>query len=291
MALGTLLGISAQVAIALWGALGTGFAPFGSMQAWRDIRVEMIEILRLGLRILPGTLFSNLANALPSVLLVPYGEGAVSAFGYANRFHQSAVQLVVMAVSPILLSRFSDLVARGDLSTLEHLRRKALWLSVAVGSLAMLLVVVLGEHVLLWFFAHGRFDAEAAERVARNWAWLTAGLAAALYGNVLVRLLQADKRASALSLFAFAGLGSFIVSAWALRPVLGEWAVPAAVVAGTLCSDLDDGQVSQVETKSTCTQFVRKFDVRARSSNPRQHSAACYRPVSNLRKQQFDSVI
>jgi peptidoglycan biosynthesis protein MviN/MurJ (putative lipid II flippase) len=234
LALGTLLGILTQVAIALWGAIGTGFAPIGPMRAFRDLRVEVIAMLRLGAWILPGTLFSNLVNALPPVLLVPYGEGAVSAFGYAFRFHQTAVQLVVMGISPILLSRFSDLVARGEWDTLERLRRKAFWLSVIMGAIALLFVVFIGEHLLTWLFAHGRFDPAAAERVAGNWSWLTAGLAAALYGNVLAKRLQADRQARALSLFAFASLLSFVLSAWALRWVLGEWAIPAALAVGAL---------------------------------------------------------
>ncbi len=238
LALGTLLGILVQIVIVLRGAMITGFSPVGSLPTWRSIHPELAQMLRLGAWILPGTFFSNLSNALPPVFLVSYGEGAVSAFGYAYRFHQTAVQLVVMAVSPVLLSRFSDLVARGQWDTLDRLQRKAFWLSAAIGVVGVLSVVLVGEPLLAWLFGQGRFDASAAERVARNWAWLTVGLAASLYGNVLAKRLQAGRHARELSLFALASLGSFVLSAGLLKYALGEWAIPAAVVVGTLVPTL-----------------------------------------------------
>jgi peptidoglycan biosynthesis protein MviN/MurJ (putative lipid II flippase) len=99
-------------------------------------------------------------------------------------------------------------------------------------------VVLVGEPLLAWLFGQGRFDASAAERVARNWAWLTVGLAASLYGNVLAKRLQAGRHARELSLFALASLVSFVLSAGLLKYALGEWAIPAAVVVGTLVPTL-----------------------------------------------------
>lgn len=229
LALSTLIGILLQVTIVLGSAHRLGFSAIGTMPKWARIRSPILEIARLGAWILPGTLFSNMTNALPPLLLVSFGGGAISAFGYAFRFHITAVQLLVMAVSPILLSKFSELVVSQSWSELERLQRYAFRISLAIGFLGMIAVALLGEQVLIWLFGHGRFDADAAERVAQHWLLLSAGLAAALYGNVLAKRMQAHRRARELSVIAGLGLLSMIVLVRALRSVMGELAVPASV--------------------------------------------------------------
>jgi peptidoglycan biosynthesis protein MviN/MurJ (putative lipid II flippase) len=204
------------------------------MSQARAMRVEIREIVWLGIWILPGTLLANLGAALPQVLLVPYGEGAVSAFGYAYRFHQTAIQLLVMGMSPLLLSRFSELTADRKWAALDSLQRLALRASTIAGLVALVAVALFGETALYWLLGHGRFDAAAAARVARHWSWLTLGLGAALYGNVLAKRLQADKRTPELSLISLAGLVTLVAFAWALRPMIGEIAIPAAIVTGAL---------------------------------------------------------
>jgi putative peptidoglycan lipid II flippase len=233
LALGTLLGIAAQLAIVAWSAAAAGFSPFGTGGARTG--AERRAMIRLGAWILPGTLCSNLVNSLPPVMLVPFGEGAVSSFGYAYRFHQAAVQLAVTAASPILLSRFSHLVAAGEWERLERIRLYALKASLLLGAAALFVVFFGGESLLVLIFGHGRFDAAAAARVSTHWAWLTLGLSAALYGTVLAKRMQAGRHARALSFIAGASLAAFVITAYALRALAGEYAIPVAlVVAATL---------------------------------------------------------
>jgi hypothetical protein len=61
------------------------------------------------------------------------------------------------------------------------------------------------------------------------------GLSAALYGTVLAKRMQAGRHARALSFIAGASLAAFVITAYALRALAGEYAIPVAlVVAATL---------------------------------------------------------
>src|SRR5690606_2038374 len=107
------------------------------------------EIARLGAWVMPGVVFSNLVVSLPPVWAAEFGEGAVSAFGYAYRLHSSAVQLLVMASSTLILARFSVLIASGDDASVRQLLKKAALVSFVLGALAVLCVATLGEPVLV----------------------------------------------------------------------------------------------------------------------------------------------
>jgi peptidoglycan biosynthesis protein MviN/MurJ (putative lipid II flippase) len=232
LAMGTLLGTAAQVAIVLWGAKRAGFVAIGRLSSWAR-KEEVWEIARLSNWMLPAVIFANITIALPQILVARFGEGAVSAFGYAFRLHQSMLQLLIIAASPVILASFSGLVVRGDWRTLARLQRKAFWLSMLTGVVALVVVGSIGESLLLWTLGYGRFDAEAAQRVAGHWFWLTCGFGIALYGNVLAKRIQAKKGAKVLSVLALAGTVSLIVVAIPLRPWLDELAIPIAVTTAT----------------------------------------------------------
>lgn len=238
LALGTLLGIVLQSVIVMVALMATGFSLFGSVPQLRSVWTDAVETLRLGAWVLPGVVCSGLVMTLPSIWLVPFGDGAVSAFGYAFRFHQTAVQLIAMAVSPILLTRFSELVALGEIQALDRLRRTGLRISLGLGFAILIVVFVFGEPILLLLFGHGRFDVEAAGRVADHWIWLSAGLGAALYGIVLAKQMQAGRHAKQLSLIAALALLTFVIVALSLRPLIGEWSIPIAIVAATIVPTL-----------------------------------------------------
>lgn len=234
LTLGTVAGIALQVMICLAGAQWAGFRPFGVTLAVGEFKSEFAQMLRLGGWILPGLVFANLTASLPTILVAQYGEGAVSAFGYAYRLHQSAIQLLVMAASPVILAHFSDLVARGEWESLRVLLRKAGWISLTIGFVAWAGVFLLGEPVLAIVFGHGRFDAEAVNRVASQWAWLTLGLAPAILGNVLAKCLQALARPRLISVLAAVGLLVLLGLAAVFSGLLSESAVPAALSGSAL---------------------------------------------------------
>lgn len=229
LTLGTVLGTALQGGICLGVLARVGFSAFGGLPRLGEGSRELRDMLRLGGWILPGMVFANVAASLPPMLLASYGEGAVSAFGYAYRLHQSALQLLVMAGSPVILARFSELVARGDIATLRHLLHKAGWLAGFIGIIAVPLVWWLGAPMLQLVFGTGRFDAEAASRVASHWAWLTLGLAPAIWGNALAKYLQAAGHAKLMSTLAGLGLMILWIGAGIGGWLVGEYAIPAAI--------------------------------------------------------------
>lgn len=254
LAVGTVLGTAAQVLLLVWVATRHGFSavePIDKIKhRWRDL----LEMLTLGSLILPGTFFVSLVNTLPAIMLVPYGAGTISAFGYAIRLHQAAVQLFVLAAGPVLLSKFSDLVVQNQWPALEKLRRRAFWASVFVGILALLAVALFGKYVLLVFFANGKFDEIAAQHVFKHWFVLSLCLGFALYGNVLSKRLQAERHAATLSLIAFLGLLALLAGYWGMRPLVGEYAVSGAFA------------LSSVITMTAMSFVVRSIHDRRRNS-------------------------
>lgn len=233
LALGTVLGVALQVAICSTVLVRTGFTVFGKLPAREELGREWLEMIRLSAWIFPGVVFANLTATLPTVLIASYGEGAVSAFGYAWRFHQYTIQLLVMAASPLLLARFAQLVAVGDEETVRVLLRKAGWISGGLGLLSIGIVVTLGEPLLRQFFS-ARVDSDAASQVTGHWLWLSFALGPALLGNVCAKVWQARGRAGFMSLLAGLGFAIFLLASQLLVEWLDSYAVAAAIGLSTL---------------------------------------------------------
>ena len=228
LALGTVAGLALQVCICLLALQRQEPRLLAAWPAFAGLQGPWRKMSHLSVWILPGVIFSNLSATLPTVMIAPYGEGAVSAFGYAWRLHTYAIQLLVMATSPVLLARFSDLIAVGDEKTLRRLLRQAVAISSAIGLGSVVLVAWAGVPLLELLFG-GRFDSQAAEAVAGHWLWLCVALGPALLGNVYVKVWQARRLAQAISLLAALGLVSFWVLHAGLSGWLGSQAVAAAV--------------------------------------------------------------
>jgi peptidoglycan biosynthesis protein MviN/MurJ (putative lipid II flippase) len=225
---GTLVGLTAQIAICLFGLNRIGFSLFGSVLDRFSARVLFADVARIGAWILPGVFFSNLIVSLPSVWIASFGEGAVSAFGYAYRLHSSAVQLLVMASSTIILANFSTLVAQNDQVAIRRILRKARFAAIGIGATGAFVVWVAAVPVLEWLFV-GRFDIDAAVRVGTHWLWLTGGLGFALLGNVYAKLWQAQGRSRLISVMAGCGLASLCIGYMVCRDALSEYALSAAL--------------------------------------------------------------
>ena len=228
LALGTVAGLALQVCICLLALQRLEPRLFAAWPDFAGLQGPWREMSHLSVWILPGVIFSNLSATLPTAMIAPYGEGAVSAFGYAWRLHTYAIQLLVMAASSILLARFSDLIAVGDEKTLRRLMRQAVAISSAIGLGSVVLVAWAGVPMLELLFG-GRLDSQAAREVAGHWLWLCVALGPALLGIVYTKVWQARRLAQAMSLLAALGLVSFWVLHAGLSGWLGSQAVAAAV--------------------------------------------------------------
>jgi peptidoglycan biosynthesis protein MviN/MurJ (putative lipid II flippase) len=228
---GTVGGATLQLFICVYGLKLTSTRLFGPM-SWRNHHA-IKEIGALGVWVLPGVVFSNLAVSLPPIWAAGFGEGAVSAFGYASRLHSSAVQLLVMASSTLILARFSELVASGNTIEVNRLLRKATLTSMALGAMAVLFVAGAGEYVLRLLFS-GKFDAAAAEQVTSLWTLLSFGLSFSLLGNVFAKLWQAQSRPKLLSVMAGASFITLCTSFLLLKDVTNEQSIAAALAISNL---------------------------------------------------------
>jgi len=231
--LGTLLGLAVQLSICFWGLKSTGLRLTGQLLPVRQIILFGREMLLLGVWILPGVILSNLAVSLPPIWVASFGEGANSAFGYAYRLHSSMVQLLVMASSPVILTHFADLVANNEIVAVRSIIAKSAVASAVLGFLGVVLVGVIGAPLLTVIFG-GRFDAEAATRVAHHWWWMTTGLAFLILGNVFAKLWQSQQRPRQISVAAAAGLVVLVAAFFCLKGLLLEFSVPAAMSASAV---------------------------------------------------------
>lgn len=225
---GTVLGLIFQVSICVWGLKAAGFKFWGQVPSRQRVMKYWREMISLGGWILPGVILSNFVVSLPPLWASKYGEGAVSAFGYAYRLHSSALQLLVIACSTVILARFSDLIARNELRSVRSILVRSSMFSVAIGLVGMLLVWQLGAVCLEWLFG-GRFDTVAAARVADHWLLLTLGLPFAMVGNVFAKLWQAQERPQLISVMASLSLLTLIMVYFFTSDFLGEFSLPIAI--------------------------------------------------------------
>lgn len=228
---GTVLGICVQLVILTLGMLSAGVrivAPWNlSSGSARSVR----EAAQLGIWILPGMFFANLSAALPQVLAADFGEGAISALGYALRLHSAAVQLLVMSLSTVLLAKFSQQVAGGKEKDLAESLARGLQLVLGIGSLLLLWVWAAGPGILRLLFQHGVFDYSAASQVADLWFWLALGLGPMIWGIILAKVFQAWRRPKFITLLAAGGL--FVL--WgAARLLSGRYSVAGIALAASI---------------------------------------------------------
>jgi peptidoglycan biosynthesis protein MviN/MurJ (putative lipid II flippase) len=230
---GTVAGVLAQLGVVAAGALMTGSTSLVSSLRVVEPGRHLGEVARLGAWMLPGLICANLTLALPTILLTHHGDGAVAAFGYAFRLHQSTLQILVIGFSPVLLARLSQLVVQRDWTQLRQLQELAARASTLLGVAAVAIVALAGTWFLEAVFAYGSFDAVAARRVGLHWLWLTIGLGVAVFGNVLAKRLQAEGRSDILSLIAACGTAMVLLVGVLTGPQLGEYAAPAALTSAS----------------------------------------------------------
>jgi putative peptidoglycan lipid II flippase len=226
---GTILGILVQVLVLVFAARKVGVrwvVPWRLSPGWIT---PVRETAKLGVWILPGVFFANLSAALPQVLAAEFGEGGISAFGYANRLHGAMVQVLVMSLSTVLVARFSKQIAFGQEKQLARTLARGFPLALGIGLLVPVWVWAAGPDVLRLLFEHGRFDAAAVSQVYGLWFWLALGFFPAVWGVILAKVFQAWRRPGFITLLAFLGLTVLWVSSRMLAEWIGVSSVACAV--------------------------------------------------------------
>lgn len=258
---GTLLGAFAQIAILIVAAQRAGvLASSLRSYAFRD-RSIWTEVLRLGLWILPGVVFTNIVVALPPLLAADLGDGAVSAYGYASRLNSMMVQVLVVASSSLLLARFSELASLHDGTELARLLSRGFAMTVGIAVLALAWVWFVGDLAVQIAFGRGSFDAEAVTRVASLWTVLTFSLFLVLWGNTLAKLFQAWAKPKFISRVALGSLLAFVAASISLKSSLGVEGIAWAYLISQFVSAaaLSCALLLRLREQGVCRQGARQF--------------------------------
>lgn len=237
LAISTVAGLGVQVALSGSALRGAGLGYIGPLPALRDAWPLLKKMGALGGWILPGVFFSNLTLTLPAVFLASHGEGVVAAFSYAQRFYLQTIQVAVMAASPIILTKFSEMVASHDKAGITRLLRKADRLAFIMGLLSVSVVWLIGAPLLTTIFG-GHFDAAAALQVNRHWLCLNIALTPAILVIVYAKLFQACHRAPQLAVAIAVGAVAFLTVAEMGELLIGELAIPAGVACSSYATFL-----------------------------------------------------
>jgi len=224
LAVSTVAGVAMQVLMCAVVLHGSNFRLTGLLCESGESGRYLGDVGHLSIKSLPWLAVGNLTMNAAPVLLAGAAEGAVSAFSYASRLHSSLIMAAIMAGSPILLARFSELVTRRAEDAIARILRRALKWSAAAGLTIAAGVAVVGAPLLERVFS-GRFDAVAAARVSEHWLWLSVGFSAAIANVVFTKLWQARERPLQLGLVYGIGFLLLVGAATLLEPWMREYAV------------------------------------------------------------------
>ena len=230
---GTITGQLLQTIICAYFLNRSDLKIIGKLPNWHTIKLHWRRTLSLSFWILPGVVFSNFIVSLPPYWMAQFGEGALSAFGYAYRFHSTTVQLLITAGSTIILKHFSELESQNKHQEINRIISKAAKASVLAGSIAIIGVWSLGEPLLMFVFS-GKFDSAAATRVSSHWLWLTLGIPFTIISNVFAKHWQSQKKPKVLSMMAFISLLTLSITYMITQKYLGELSCAAAITASGL---------------------------------------------------------
>ncbi|MBI1649848.1 lipid II flippase MurJ [Hyphomicrobium sulfonivorans] len=233
----TLVGLLLQVGICFGALPHAGLKFFGPLPNVAGFVCSARTMVTLGVLGFPGVLLSNLVLSLPQVWIAGFGEGAVSAFGYAIRLHLAVIQLVIMASSTVLLARLADLVSSRQVGELRRVLAQANRAAWGVGLAGILVVWALGEPVLS-IMLNGRFTPEDAHRVASHWTIISFGIPFAIVGAIYSKLWQARGKPVLLVLGPAVNLTGMWITFSFTASFLGEYSSAAAMSSGAAMAAL-----------------------------------------------------
>jgi peptidoglycan biosynthesis protein MviN/MurJ (putative lipid II flippase) len=119
------------------------------------------------------------------------GAGNVAVLGYASRIIGVVLQVGIFAVSSVLLSHFSHLVATRDRTALHKAVRQQSLVAGGVGLAVTIALVLLSHPLVRLVFQRGQFSAADAELVGAVQSLYALQLVPHMMGIVWVRFLSA----------------------------------------------------------------------------------------------------
>lgn len=231
----TVVGVALQVSICIYGLSTLRLNLIGALPPRRSFAPAVVDMARLGVWMVPGVILSNLVLSLPQVWITGFGDGAVSAFGYALRLHLAAIQLIIMASSTVILAKFAELVWTQQTQQVDKIMRNSVLAGWAIGILGVLCVGLIGEPTLN-ILLDGKFTPDAAHRVSMHWLIVTASLPCTIMSNIYAKLWQAQGKPFLMTLLSAMNLGIMYVTFMLVSTSFFEYSGAVALTAGATIS-------------------------------------------------------
>lgn len=190
LAWGVVLGAVGHLVIKLPPLLSRGYR-WLPVLAWADPALRLVFILMLPRMLALGTVRAmDLFNVRLGSGLPP---GSLSAFNYAWLISQMPQTLLGTAIATVAFPALAGLAARGDLSGLRDVARKALAIMFALALPASVALWILGGSAIDLLLRTGRFDAAAAGLTLGALQMFALGLAGHVTLEIVARLYYARK--------------------------------------------------------------------------------------------------
>lgn len=203
---GLLLGVGIQLVLILlylrYLKLPVGLVP-------TKLDPDMRKILSLSCAILLGVCLANMNLAVDQVMASMVGEGAVSQIGYANRFHNLVVQVVVISVSAVLLTQLTSLAVQKNTDDIKRLFQSLSSLIIFIGIIFSISIYMLGKPLISVLLERGAMTENDVNTIASLWFFYAIGLIPMMWGIALAKFFQATRSPTLITILA---LMSFLLN-------------------------------------------------------------------------------
>lgn len=194
-----------------------------------DLHDENIRCLvRVSVPLLLSNVFLQLNSIVDKVLCSYLGEGIASNYQYAYTLEQFVTSTITATLSLILLSRYSEYVAKDDTASLLRTFRQSVGGLVLFLTPIALLTGVFAYDLVSIVYLRGAFDAAAAEQTARALTGFAVGFPLVAMREMYIRLHLAyqDTRRPMLANVAAVALNAAL--SIALAPLVGIFGIALA---------------------------------------------------------------
>lgn len=164
---------------------------------------DLKKILSLSFAIVLGVFLANMNLVVDQVMASMLGEGAVSQIGYANRFHNLLVQVVVMSVSAVLLTQLTSLVVQQNTESIKRLFQSLSSLIIFIGIIISISIYMLGQPLISVLLERGAMTDDDVSTIASLWFFYAIGLIPLMWGIALAKFFQATRSPKLITILAF----------------------------------------------------------------------------------------
>jgi putative peptidoglycan lipid II flippase len=164
---------------------------------------DLKKILSLSFAIVLGVFLANMNLVVDQVMASMLGEGAVSQIGYANRFHNLLVQVVVMSVSAVLLTQLTSLVVQQNTESIKRLFQSLSSLIIFIGIIISISIYLLGQPLISVLLERGAMTEDDVSTIASLWFFYAIGLIPLMWGIALAKFFQATRAPTLITALAF----------------------------------------------------------------------------------------